>query len=272
MVNYKFFIKLFLFLMLVFFSSTGCEKKTVSKKQRLIALSIPLYIYPTTLNPQTKNSYWNDVANASSYNIKITAIINPSNGDHGIYRDENFFKGIKHLEESGISVLGYTYTQYTHREQSLIRKSIDFYKNKYQVENFFLDEVNSSNEAVPYYKELQFYINKDAKSNEVMLNPGVIPNNILMNDSTMKRVVFEGNYKTFIDEFNTTNLPEESRKYNVCLIYDVKKEQMKDSIDLAIVKHCGELYITDDRGNNPWDTLPTYWNAIIKYIDKINSI
>ena len=272
MLNYKYFIKFLLFFMIVLFATTACEDKSIVETKGVVSLIIPLYIYPTTVNPQTKNTYWDDVANRSSINTKITAIINPSNGDHGKYLDENFKKGIKKLKVSGISVVAYTYTKYAHREQDLIKKSIDFYKKEYQVDAFFLDEVNSSKEAMPYYKEIQNYINKSSKSNEIILNPGVVPDDIMMNDTSMQRVIFEGEYKTFINEKNRAEVSEQSREYNVCLIYNVAKEDMEDTINLAIVKRCGQLYITDDSEENPWDTLPSYWIAMLKCINKLNLI
>jgi hypothetical protein len=265
-------VKFFLLFVTVIAVNSACSGTQKRDKVDLLTLSVPLYIYPTTINPKTKNSYWDDLILSKSSKTQINAIINPTNGDHGKYRDELFYQGIKNLKKANIKVFGYTYSKYANREDKYIKNSIDFYKKEYEVDNIFFDEVNSSIEALKYYKNLQKYLKKYSKSNEMILNPGVIPNNAIMNDNSMQRVIFEGNYRSFIDIFANSKVPKKSKIYNICLIYNVKKNRMKEVVDLAVLKQCGQIYVTDDAGDNPWDTLPDYWNEEVRYVDKLNSI
>ncbi len=264
----RYFLSFFLVFVIAFCAS-ACKSSSEFGSKEMVSLLVPFYIYPTTINPQTGNLYWSDLAKSSSNITKISAIINPNNGDHGKYCDENFKKGVRQLKASGISVLGYTYTKYAHRDQALIEKSVDFYKDKYHVDAFFLDEANSSQRAMLYYEELRAYINKDASDSEIVLNYGVKPDEKVIKNDKMKSVVFEGEYKTFISDKNRI-VSKLSQKNSVCFVYNVAREKMKDTIDLAIAKGCAQLYLTDDSGENPWDTLPSYWNAMLSYINKFN--
>ena len=42
-------------------------------------------------------------------------------------------------------------------------------------------------------------------------------------------------------------------------------------LDLAVSRNAGQVYITDDVMNNPWDTLPSYWDAEVDRIEQINN-
>ncbi len=267
--KYKKFIKILLFSIIVLITNISCSDKK-REKENFLSLTVPLYIYPTTVNPKTKNSYWNDVILSKSDKTDINVIINPTNGDHSKYKDKNFFKGIEKFKDAEIEVFGYTYTRYAKRDDKYIKKSIDFYKKEYGVENIFFDETNSSIKVVGYYKKLYKYMKSNSNSSRLILNPGTIPNEIIMHDNKLQRVVFEGNYDNFIKHFSKIKLSKKLRLYNICLVYDVKKDKMKKVIDLAVLGQCGQLYVTDDRGDNPWDTLPSYWNEEIKYVDKLN--
>ncbi len=45
---------------------------------------------------------------------------------------------------------------------------------------------------------------------------------------------------------------------------------MKNRLRQAHERRLGWIYITDDRGNNPWDRLPSYWDAEVKELLEIN--
>ena len=46
---------------------------------------------------------------------------------------------------------------------------------------------------------------------------------------------------------------------------------MTNYVNLAAARNMGWLYVTDDSGANPWDTLPTYWTNEVNYIQSLNS-
>jgi hypothetical protein len=55
------------------------------------------------------------------------------------------------------------------------------------------------------------------------------------------------------------------------LCYDVQvADTMTNFVRLAVARNAGSIYVTDDRGNNPWDTLPSYWWAEVALVEAIN--
>jgi hypothetical protein len=47
-------------------------------------------------------------------------------------------------------------------------------------------------------------------------------------------------------------------------------ERMTNFVQLAVQRHAGFIYVTDDGGSNPWDTLPSYWEAEVGLIESLN--
>ena len=45
---------------------------------------------------------------------------------------------------------------------------------------------------------------------------------------------------------------------------------MTNYVQLAVKRNAGYVYVTDDRGSNPWDTLASYWNAEVDLVETIN--
>lgn len=258
---------------ILLFSVQGCSADKKASGPVAVSITIPLYIYPTTLNTHTGSSYWKEVIESVSEHTPITAIINPNNGDHGRYPDNNFVKGIQALRDNDIVTLGYTYTQYAHRDSDKIKESIDFYHKYYHVDGIFFDEANSSNEALPYYQTLRSAMDVFTQMRQNIINPGVVPEKEFIDtaDALQNVVVFEGNFARFEkSEFDLSHSGQNKNAF-ICLVYETPVAKMEEAVDLAIEKHCGHIYITDDGGTNPWDTLPIYWDEFISYISKVNT-
>ena len=45
---------------------------------------------------------------------------------------------------------------------------------------------------------------------------------------------------------------------------------MTNFVKLAVARNAGWLYVTDDGGSNPWDTLPAYWTNEVNFIRSLN--
>src|SRR5262249_34155425 len=55
------------------------------------------------------------------------------------------------------------------------------------------------------------------------------------------------------------------------LCYDVPlAEVMTNFVNLSLARNAGWTYVTDDRGDNPWDTVPSYWSAEVGLVERIN--
>ncbi|RLA71748.1 MAG: hypothetical protein DRG24_04720 [Epsilonproteobacteria bacterium] len=261
---------MFLFLLVMI---QGCSETEKQHKSHQVGVTVPLYIYPTTVNIYTGNTYWEELIDSAGENIELTAIINPTNGNHGRYPDKEFREGIKALQNNCISTLGYVYTKYGHRKSSVVIKSIDTYRDFYDVDGIFFDESNSSAAAINYYQNLQIRMRVESEMQQSIINPGVVPDRpfIDRSNSLSKVVVFEGSYATF--EHSRIDLSAFKGKKNsfICLIYETPSFKMKRAVNLAIEKQCGHIYVTDDGGDNPWDTLPKYWHDFIAYVAQINN-
>ena len=44
---------------------------------------------------------------------------------------------------------------------------------------------------------------------------------------------------------------------------------MQAAVSLAASRNVGYIYVTNDSGANPWDTLPSYWNAEVAAVSAV---
>lgn len=217
-------------------------------------ISIPAYFYPGSL-------WTTSIASAPRTAIMI---MNPASGP-GHSRDPNYVSVVKGAQVKGIKILGYVYTNYGTRPMNEVKGEIDLYKLWYGVNGIFLDETNSGIAKIAYYKIIADYI-RAKKGGFVMLNPGIIPNQeyIKIADTT---VIFEeafAVYQSWIPPSWVFNYPAE--KFTHLVHTTTTSAQMAKAVALSISKNAGSLYITNDKMDNPWDSLPTYWQTELNTI------
>ena len=46
---------------------------------------------------------------------------------------------------------------------------------------------------------------------------------------------------------------------------------MKEHLKLAVSRNAGMVFITDAKMPNPWDRLPSYWQAEVQAIKEMNA-
>lgn len=214
-------------------------------------LMVPLYTFP--------GSTWDTVVEAKNARpaVSILVIINPHNGP-GNATDTIYVTGIQKLQSAGIVVLGYIHTNYTSRNSVNVMTDIDNYKNWYNVNGIFFDEMSNAAGNEGYYSNLNGY----AKSLGLIMtvgNSGVdtLPSYI----GTVDNIVIHDN----------SNLPSDSllggwhtnhAKSNFSILsYGI------DSLDQAYVGHASNyvqyMYMTNDITPNPWDSLPPYLSNLV---------
>jgi len=220
------------------------------------SISIPAYFYPGPL--------WEKVINGRpSVN---TVIMNPENGP-GQIKNPDYVEAIKNAQRTGISVIGYIHTDYGNRNVNLVKSEIDKYISWYDVNGIFLDEVSTDPNQIPYYNELYNYIHSYWDMIAV-LNPGTFPHESYMKVGDIL-LVFEGNYWSYfrleIPSWVFTYDP--GRFWHV--IYDIRtKFFMKNVVRLSRNRNAGNVYVTNDKGDNPYDTLPSYWDDELNEIER----
>ncbi len=205
------------------------------------ALIIPLYTYPT-------DTSWQAVINAKQANpsLKIIAIINPNSGP-GTSSDQNYVYGILHLEQSGITVLGYVYTGYAGESLSSVEAQVSDYQVWYGTNGIFFDGESSSTANVQYYQTLQSYC-----SCFTVGNPGTnIPS-------------------SYFGIFNIQIIYENAGTPSLSYLQQYSPRQEfgfvaygVSSLDPTFVaqasQYAGAMYITNAGLPNPYDVLPVYF-------------
>ena len=211
---------------------------------------IPLYIYP---GPK-----WEEVIEIARANPKvpIVAIINPDSGP-GTRVDPNYSAGISGLKSAGVAVLGYTWTDYASRGVSDVKSSIRAYKDWYDVNGIFLDEMSNLPGKEAYYSVLDDYA-RSLGLGFTIGNPGTdVPASYIGAVDTL--VIHEG--PGFPDLSNLRNRHSNQNKANFAMIaYGVR------NIDLSSISAAapsvGYVYVTDAGLPNPYGVLPPYLSSI----------
>lgn len=247
---------------------------TTIKSNPKLKILLPLYIYP---NWYDKNKYvWKQVI-AAAKKVSIVAIINPNSGPNNAPPNTDYQQGIKDLHRAEIKVIGYVPSDYSKRDLQAVKADIDLYMNYFKIDGIFIDEAASSVDKAIYYQQLYQYIKSKSSSYQVIINPGVnLVENYISQGVADTIITFENYHKNW----NSYTPVEQLKKYPAqkfaALVHTTASQKlMKSTVDRAIKHNLGYIYITNDStntpNNNPWDTLPTYWQAEVNYIQQLNS-
>lgn len=227
-----------------------------AKAQLCQKMLIPAYFYPGPL--------WTQAISGAP--IVDVMIMNPASGP-GTSQNSDYVTAVNNAKAAGIKVIGYVHTSYSQRSISEVESEIDLYKQWYGVSGIFLDEVNSSSAALPYYADVAGYI-KASNGTFVAMNPGVVPYRGYINISDTT-VIFEGTYNTY----KTWTPPSWVSSYPASkfthLVYATSTlKNMNDAITKSKSRRAGYVYVTNDDLPNPWDTLPGYWGTELNKINQ----
>ncbi len=228
---------------------------------------VPAYFYPTT------NSPWDDLTTAAS-RIPVTAIMNPGSGP-GSSQDSNYVNAVDTFRTAGGKVIAYVYTSYGSRSSAQVKADIDKYVNWYNIDGIFFDEFSnaSSTSTLNYYQDLYDYVKGINSTWEVMGNPGTnTVESYLTRPAADSLLVFE-NYGSSYTSYTPSawNYNYDSSQIGHLIHTTSSEADMLTYLDLAVSRNAGQVYITDDVMNNPWDTLPSYWDAEVDRIEQINN-
>jgi hypothetical protein len=121
----------------------------LKKKEPVLQVLIPLYIYPTMVNGQ---STWQPLADAAAQ-VPIVAIVNPNNGP-GDRPNSDYLAAMKLLRKSGVKMIGYVATNYGKRPWEKVKADIDLYNKYFDVQGIFLDEAASTAQYHRHYSQI----------------------------------------------------------------------------------------------------------------------
>jgi hypothetical protein len=246
---------------------TACAdnpKKAVFPRLRIL---IPAYIYLDAKG----EAEWEEIFAASS-RVPIVAILNAANGP-GKAPEASYAKLLEKAQTCRVNMIGYVDTTYAKRSLQDVKDDVDRWIRFYPgIQGIFLDQQASGREQVDYYKKLYIYIRETRGLKLVVSNPGTLCDEIYFRQKTADVIcLHEGNEKIDRDFF-----PKWTSQYpatNVFVTqYGVKTEnEMLAWVDLVAQKNFGYIYITDRDGDNPWDSLPSYWQREVETVRTVNT-
>ncbi len=240
-----------------------------------LKILLPLYIYP---NWYDRDKYaWKQVALAAK-KVSIWAIINPNNGPDRSPPNTDYQQGIKDLQQAKVKIVGYVHSNYGKRKFKAIEADIDLYLQYFNVDGIFIDEVASTKDELQYYQKIYQYIKSKSKQYRVIINPGTdLDESYVRQPVADVAVIFENNQ----NQWKNYRPPIYTQKYSpqrfAALIHTTDNAKlMKNALDRAIKDRFGYIYVTNDStdtaNQNPWDSLPIYWQQQVNYIQKLNAM
>ncbi|MGB7181476.1 MAG: spherulation-specific family 4 protein [Burkholderiaceae bacterium] len=233
-----------------------------------LELIVPAYFYPGS-----EDTYWAALSSAAQQ-VPLTAILNPASGP-GVSADSNYLRVTNDLRAAGGRVIGYIHTSYGNRPLTQVQADINRYLSLYpDIDGFFVDEMSNQNDStsLTYYANLYGYIKAMNSDFRVVGNPGTNTAAQYLSLPAADAVI---NFESAKQTYNQYEVFE--------WVYDVPAEQfghlvyksrdakaMRNVIKKAIRRNAGMVYVTNDKLNNPWDSLPFYWNEQVNCVKLIN--
>lgn len=252
----------------------------------------PLYIYP---NQTSCSSYPNDfcwqpiiTAKQNHPKVPIFVIVNP-NGGPGSYNSDYAY-GISKLQQAGIVVLGYVYTNYGARSLTgtgSVESDISGWKSVYpSINGIFFDEMDySDTNKVTYYQQATaFAKSQNFALNYTIGNPGVNTyqdyrgsvDNLLIHEQTNypDNATLQGGGTTGpgTPAYWNVHYPKTNFSFMVC----TQATGPTSSWIQSMSPYVGYMFISnssvDANGNCQWDTMPSYLDNEIAALDKSSAI
>jgi len=223
---------------------------------------VPLYMYPGG----TGWNHWQTVIDAKNAHptVPIVASINPSSGV-GSSKNTAFVNGITKLKAAGITVIGYVYTDYGARDINVIKSEISKYKEWYNVDGIMFDEMSNSAGKIEYYRQLDDYA-KSIGMKYTKGNPGAdiaegyigtLDNFSIKESTSLAPLSFLGGWHTEYDKSN----------FSFCVY-------AQSTLNTSYVKDAAQyvslMYITNDSGSNPYDTVPPYFEQMVATLEQVH--
>ena len=237
-----------------------------------LQILIPLYIYPNWYAPA--DYQWPDVVSASSQ-VPIVAIINPASGPTPT-PNSDYVRGMNDLlAADDVKMIGYVRTDYTNQPLATVKAEIDAYANEYDtwITGIFFDEVSNVSADLAYYTEIYDYARAKPTFDLVVVNPGTNTDEVYFSQPAADvGTIFESASASWTGYTAPGYLNQYDRSKFSMMVHGTSAEStMKQHLDLAITRGFGYVYVTDETfAGNPWDNLPTYWDAEVEYIEQLN--
>jgi Spherulation-specific family 4 len=166
---------------------------------------------------------------------------------------------VRQAQAAGITVLGYSSTEYGQRPIGSIEAEVREYKTWYGVNGILLDLTQGTPGELSYYRELADYIRATVPDAVVWLNPGDYPDPSFMSIANVV-MVFEGSYAQYVAD----QVPGWVSRYQpdqfVHVVYATPRSDLASAVRLSRARRAGYLFVTNLPGApDPYDAMPSYW-------------
>lgn len=243
-------------------SLEGAEPKDTPKMQ----LWVPAYYYPFGKGLKE----WDRLI-GSAQRAPIVAIVNPDSGP-GNKPDTNYAAIIPRAKKAGITLVGYVGTKYTKRPLEEVKAEVDKWVRFYpEIQGIHFDEQTSEAAKVDYFVALYQHVRKKLPKGRVLSNPGTdCAEDYVARPAADVVCLFEKD-----KGFDRFRLPAWSGRYTpnrfAAQAYQVDTpEKMEGYVRQAALGRIGFIFITDAKGANPYDRLPSYWEAEVAAVERVN--
>lgn len=240
---------------------------------------VPAYFHPSS------GTEWARLASGAAANpaVKVTAIVNPNNGEFTA-AEAAYASALGAFVSAGGKVVGYVYTGYGARSLAAVKANIDAYFALYGrnlISGIFLDEMSSDASKLSGYREIYAYIKAKGADLRVIGNPGMVPDTADYAAVADVLVTFEARNTTYATYdprttpwlYTLANNRQSSLVHNTATCADMQKAVQSAASPLY---NAGLVYMTDlqydpvkDIGN-PWESLPSYWTALLQTVGAVN--
>ena len=172
----------------------------------------------------------------------------------------HFQQLVKSAKQQGITVLGYSSTEYATRPIAQVEAEVADYKAWYGVNGIMLDTVEGTSGALSYYQQLYNYIHSEIPGAIIWLNPGSFPTSSFMSVANVI-MVFEGSYTSFESDSVPSWVNNYSPDRFAQVVYDTPASDLSSLVSQSWSRRAGNLFATDLGEPNPYGALPSYWST-----------
>ena len=216
---------------------------------------IPAYFYP--------GANW--VRAIDSKSPPRFMLIDITSSGAGDSPDPNYQATVRRARAAGITLAGYSATDYGRRPAAAVETDVRHYKSWYGVTDIFLDEVSGNDSGLAYYQQLSDYIHNTNPGSLVILNPGTYPSQPYMSIGDIV-LAFEGTYAEYLRIAVPGWVDDYPAAKFAYVIYGTPESRLASTVSTSQRKHVGYIYVTPNTGANPYRSLASYWareNTII---------
>jgi hypothetical protein len=240
--------------------------------QNRIGALIPAYFPPTSANFTTIINQKN-----AHPNVPIAVVINITGSGVGDSAQAAYTTLMDNLRSAGVIVLGYVYTNFGEEASVTVQGEIDKWWNFYnagtsattrRVHGIFFAAMSNQTAKQSYYSNLHTYARVTKGFFTTAGSAGTaVPTSFLASTCADTIVVYEGagvplpsNYQQYDAnaDNNVAVIP-----YGIASINTAWMQQMS--------AYAGWMYMTNDSGANPYDTLPPYFASFMTELDAIGA-